>query len=127
MNIKKVHRVEIADLTPAKTDFGPVRYIVQILFSKLALRMMTAAQASATATKIALNLTRLERVNMPGNPGPWTHTRMIPVDLDTLGAPVLPDADGTGTKVWVVKSPEGSIFSQAVRDSQKKVDSKQKS
>ena len=97
-----------------------MQYVVQILFSKLALRMMTAAQASATATKIALNLTRLERVNTPGNPGPWTHTRMMPVDLDTLDAPVLPNADGTGTKVWVVKSPECSMFSQAVSATIKK-------
>src|ERR1700756_943995 len=46
-------------------------------------------------------------------------TRMIPGDLDTFGAPVIPDADGIGTKVWVVKSPEGSMFSQAVHNSQK--------
>jgi hypothetical protein len=89
---QKVHRAEIADLTPAKTRFGPVRYVVQILFSKLALRLMTAAQASAIATKIALNLTRLKRVNTPGNPGQWMHTRVTPLDLDTVRAPVVPDA-----------------------------------
>jgi len=62
-----------------------------------------------------LKLTRLERVNTPGNPIPWTHTRVIPVTLNTLGAPVVPDVDGTGTRVWIVKAPEGSIFSPAVR------------
>jgi hypothetical protein len=79
-------------------------------FSDLALEMMATRKQSAelTATNIALNLTRLERVNTPGR-GPWTQVSRKSVDLGTLGEPTV-YPDGAGTRVWVIKAPEASMY-----------------